>query len=191
MKNQLLLKLLTFVFVFGLSVQSSFAQMEIKVSPLGLLFGSFKFQYEYGISENMGIELTPRIRFGTQKIAGVKYSQSGFGLGANYRYYFNPSKSIDKFYGGVYCNYSGGTLKVDTDKITNTDLAVGFLFGYKVVSSNEKLIFDFNVGGGRALIRKFDDGTGTSSVNIADIPFFNWDIVSALSVGYRFNSGKK
>ena len=39
----------------------TFAQVEVKVNPIGLLFGGVSVSGEYILSDNMGVELTGRL----------------------------------------------------------------------------------------------------------------------------------
>ncbi len=195
MKQSILIPLALFCF---LSIHSVQAQVDVKINPVGILFNNLNAAVEFGIKDNFGIEVTPG--FGWNKLNlenDNDYKGNVLRLGVNGRYYLNPNdKGLNGFYIGAYSRYAGGSYKFESDseteKFNSTRLSLGFLLGGKVVARNEKLIFDFGTGFGRALIYKFTDPDGQDEANLSDIPFLNWDIPFYITVGYRFaDTGKK
>ena len=177
----------------ALSFGTAQAQIDIKVGPLGLLFSNLNLGVEFGVNENVGIELTPGIDWKSLPlVADNNYSSVAYRIGVNGRYYFNPTeKRLNGFYAGAYTRYGGGVYKYTdpdtdiTDKFTSTRIAGGFLLGGKIVSRNERVIFDLGIGFGRAFVYKFEDSDGSDSADLSDIPFVNWDIPINLKIGFR------
>jgi hypothetical protein len=163
------------------------AQVDVKINPIGLLFSNIDAAVEFGVKDNVGIELKagyawPNLNFGGEE----DYTSSIVRLTGDARYYFNPSKGLDRFYAGAYAKYAGGKSTFGEEEITQTRVALGFLFGTKIVARNEKLLFDFHLGFGRALVSTFDSNLSDDDVETDDIPFLNWDIIGQLAIGYRF-----
>ncbi|MCA0235400.1 MAG: DUF3575 domain-containing protein [Bacteroidetes bacterium] len=172
------------------------AQVDVKINPIGLLFSNLNVAAEFGVSDNFGVEVAPGFGWNRLNLLNDNdYSGSVVRVGVNGRYYLNPNdKGLNGFYIGGYTRYAGGTYTykgdTETDKFNSTRFALGFLVGGKIVARNEKLIFDFGTGFGRALVYKFTDPNGSDEVDLSDIPFANWDIPFYLSIGYRFGGGK-
>jgi len=172
------------------------AQVDLKINPIGLLFSNLNVAAEFGVSENFGVELAPGFAWNSLNLANDDdFKGSLVRVGVNGRYYLNPNeKGLNGFYIGAYTRYAGGSYKfeddTETQKFNSTRFALGFLLGGKIVARNEKLLFDFGTGFGRALVYKFTDPNGTDEVDLSDIPFVNWDIPFYISIGYRISGGK-
>jgi Protein of unknown function (DUF3575) len=185
-----ILILLTFAV---LTAGSASAQVDIKVGPLGLLFNQVNFGIEFAASPNVGIELTPGIDWKPLPLLNENdYNGTIFRVGLNGRYYFNPTeKKLNGFYAGAYTRYGGGKYTYDDvdnnieEAFSSTRLAGGFLLGGKIVSKNEKIIFDLGIGFGRAFIFKFEDLNGSNDADLSNIPFVNFDMPINLKIGYR------
>lgn len=186
------LKFFASIVLVSFSFASAQAQFDLKINPLGLLFSNFTVAGEIGLNQekNLGLEVTAGVGFNkfTVTVDDVEdeYRTSTFRTGANVRYYFNPDKGLDKFYTGLYGRYAGGKWSAEdsNEELTSNRFALGFLFGTKIVSGNERFVFDFGIGFGRALVYKVE-GDG-EVVNLDDIPLLNWDIPAYISLGYRF-----
>ncbi len=164
------------------------AQVDVKISPLNLLFGNLAGSAEFGVAPNVGIETTLGHTWNKITIDGEEYKSSKPRFGVNARYYFNPNeKGLNNFYGAVYTRFSNAHLTRTSDSITGNykRVGAGFMFGYKLVSRNERLVFDFNLGFGRTLHNRISM-KDSESVNLNNIPFVNWDIPGTISIGYRF-----
>lgn len=189
MKNA---KFVAALFLTLMAVARLSAQVDLKIQPIGLLFKNVGVAAEFGLKENVGLEATAGVDWDDLSLIVGSSDEENFSsrkirLGGNLRYYFNTSdKRLDRFYAGVYSRYAGGkwTSDVDDSEVTSTRLSAGFLFGTKVVARNERLLFDFGIGFGRAFVYEFDSDEG--NVDLDDIPFVNWDIPIYLSIGYRF-----
>lgn len=177
MKKLFLLLPLTFL---GMSL---FAQVDLQVNPLGLLWSNFKVSAEVSVQEDIGIE------------ANLVYNYFGFDVGENSwrnnqygtvilgKYYFNVDQPIEGWNVGAYLKYRGGTTTFDVEKVNYTRMALGFYGGYKIVSA-KNIIFEIGAGFGRALVSKYSSNDQTVSTD--DFPLFNIDSFTKLSVGYRF-----
>ncbi|MCB0524092.1 MAG: DUF3575 domain-containing protein [Saprospiraceae bacterium] len=174
------------------------AQVDVKVGPIGLLFSSLNFGVEFGVKPNFGVELTPGIAWNTLALAAADEDYKGlaYRLGVNGRYYLNPSdKGLNGFYIGAYTRYGGGNYSYtyndgSKDEYNSTRFSGGFLLGGKIVSRNEKIVFDLGMGFGRAFVYKFTDPNGNNEADLSDIPFVNWDIPINLKIGFRFGGNK-
>ena len=173
-----------------LTFSTAWSQTEIKINPLGLLFGSPDISAEFGINESTGIEPFVGINFGNISVGSVTYKSSGFRLGGIGKYYFNTSKGLDKFWAGLYLRGGSGSSttssttggSTSTAKIDNTRLAAGLAIGYKWVSSRN-IVFELGFGVGRAFIDKSTVSSGTADAESFSIPY---DFLGRLQLGYRF-----
>lgn len=173
MKKRLFATIAAVLFVVG----ASFAQIEVKVNPIGLLFGGISASGEYILNDNMGVEAS--LRLASTTLVDVK--TTGFGAGASYKYYFSPDKGADKFYVYGYLDYVGGK---GTDSasatLTYSRVAAGFGAGYKWVADSG-LLFDIGFGIGRNLSSNWTWSDGqTTSIN------FPLDLNGKLAIGWRF-----
>ncbi|MEZ4986132.1 MAG: hypothetical protein R2795_14020 [Saprospiraceae bacterium] len=124
------MKRLLLIIPLFLLVKIACAQIEIKLSPL-LIAGVGALSVEYGLSEDAGVEWDGWVAGG------------GFYTYFSGKYYFNPKKGLDRFYGGIFLG--GGT---------DIGAGGGFLVGSKTVSRSEKVLFEIGFGLGRS----FDGG---------------------------------
>lgn len=168
-------------------VQQANAQIDVSVNPVGLLFGDFSVGADFALSENFSIE--PQIGFGSNKIGDTK--GTNIGVNAVAKYYFNPNRGADRFYGDVFLRYINRNWNYEDNSgfadATSTRIGLGFGIGYKVVSSGG-FVFDIGLGAGRALVdsNKYEDSTGIQED-------FDWPLLmfqGKLGIGYRFGGGK-
>ena len=175
------------IFIF-LALTKTTAQVDVKISPLNLLLGNIAGAVEVGVTPNVGIEATLGHSWTKLTIESNEYKSSKPRYGINVRYYVNPNeKGLNNFYGALYTRGSNAHLTRTSDNVTGTynRVGLGFMVGYKLVTRNEKLIFDFNLGFGRTL-RNQISLSDSKPVNLNNIPFVNWDIPATISIGYRF-----
>ena len=193
LKQRLIMhKKFLFVAIIGMiAISPSFAQVDVKVGPLGPLFGTLNLRSEFGLADNFGLEATVggswnKINFDE----GEDLKNTTLRFGVNGRYYFNPSDiGLDKFYLGLYSRYSSGKARStaeDSDEYNTNRFSGGFLVGFKTFSRNERLHFDFNLGFGRAFLYNIDAINDSEPVNLSDIPFLNFDLPTTIAIGYRF-----
>lgn len=165
------------------------AQTDIKISPFGLLFNRGIARIEFPAATNVGVEVLGGAAwnsFDFEDQGDIRFQN--YHLGVNGRYYFSPSKGLDKFYLGAYSKFNGGTARDKSTDATlqTTRLSLGTLIGFKTLAKNEHLLFDFNVGLGRALIYKIEGDAGSNDINLSDFPILNWDLPVLVGIGWRF-----
>ncbi len=167
------------------------AQMEVKINPLGALFGKPDVSGEYIVSDTFGVELTVGTAFGS--VAGVsidgaeKPKQSGFGVKLAGKYYFNPDQGGDGWYGGLYLRQESRKIKYEAafegSDYKSSIFAGGIEFGKKWAFDSGFLI-EAATGIGRPFTEKReflndDVDFGTFEIGI--------DFIAKFAIGYRFN----
>lgn len=164
----------------------AFSQIEVKVNPVGLLWGGVSASGEYILSDNMGVEVSARLASRNLAFTSEDVRATGFGAGAQFKYYFSPNQGGDGFYASAYLRYAGlsgkytGELSGTEETVNWNKTAVGLGLGYKWVADSG-LLFEIGGGVGRNLSSKWtysDDSTIDFS--------FPFDATFRLSVGYRF-----
>ncbi|MBL7826520.1 MAG: DUF3575 domain-containing protein [Saprospiraceae bacterium] len=160
------------------------AQTEVKINPLGLLFGSPDVSAEFRLSNSAGLE--PFVGFTSKNWAGGDLKYTAVNAGAAFKYYFNPQRGFDRFYAGAYTRFNNGTVRdvISDSEGGYTRLSLGFMIGQKWVSK-KNVVFELGFGVGRAFINNLNDDDGT----IADFTF-DLDLMGRLAIGYRFGGGK-
>lgn len=166
---------------------SMFAQFEVKVNPIGLLFGGISASGEYILNDNMGVEVSARLSSNKLTITTEETKLTGFGIGAAYKYYFSPDDGADKFYANLYARYGGlsgkytGSISAAEEKATYSKVAVGFGIGYKWLADSG-LLFELGFGAGRNLAQtwSYSDNTNYSA------PQWGLDLTGKLAIGWRF-----
>lgn len=179
-KRTIMRKLL-FLFCGLILTTTLSAQLEVKVNPLGLLFGNFNALVEKGINDNFGVEGQIGLVLRNSDAFGNDFNYNAFNIGAAGKYYFNPREGWDRFYVGGYARFNTGTWKQDgsnDDGFSNTRLALGLLVGQKWVSQGG-FVFELGAGVGRAILNDIGDED-------FDILLFDVDFLLRLAVGYRF-----
>ncbi len=179
-------RILTLVAALFLTT-SMFAQFEVKVNPIGLLFGGISASGEYILSDNMGVEVSANLLSRKASFLAEDAKLTGFGFGAAYKYYFSPEDGGDKFYANVYARYGGQKSKFDDgagQQITAnySVVAVGFGVGYKWVADSG-LLFELGLGAGRNLAQNWTLSDGTDNY---DFPNWGFDLTGKLAIGWRF-----
>ncbi|MFK7980390.1 MAG: DUF3575 domain-containing protein [Saprospiraceae bacterium] len=181
-------KLLTLLFACFLT--TSYAQIDLKINPIGALFGSPDITADFMLNDKFSVEGGLGVDFGNFKINDIKYKRSGFSLLAVGKHYFNPDLGADKFGIGVYTRFRNfGNSLFDggnTDDYTRTRLALGFQIGWKRVSESG-FIFEFDLGAGRALVDNIKFDNANSSINEDDVPSLNIDGLLRIAIGYRIS----
>lgn len=170
----------------GLSAQTA----EVKINPIGALFGNVGLSGEYFVSETFGAELTLSALIGggpSDAIYDTK--RSGFGVMGMGKYYFSPDDDCDKFFAGVYLRQNSWEISADAVDgfeyagFKRSIFAGGVAIGYKWASS-EGICLEIAAGGGRAFS---ESNEWTDSDNQgAEFPTLGIDLISRLAVGYRF-----
>ena len=180
-------KLLSTIAVALFFATATFAQIEVKVNPVGLLFGGVCISGEYILSDNMGVELTGRLASRNLAFTTEDSKLTGFGSTAAFKYYFSPDVGGDKFYAGVYARYAGlkgkytGDLSQKEETVTWNKFALGINAGYKWVADSG-LLFEVGTGIGRNLSSEWTYSDGDESYDFN----FPLDFTFRISVGWRF-----
>jgi len=186
-------KLLTLFFCISLfCVNESKAQIDVTVSPIGLLFGDLNIGADFALSENLSVEAQVGLTFGSDDIGFDDLESKYFGLPITVlgKYYFGPNNGADKFYADAFLKFVTRNYSVDGDDnnvysdYSNTRFGVGFGIGYKVVSAGG-FVFDIGFGAGKAFVdnTKYEDENNQGGITL-DLP--NLMITGKLAVGYRF-----
>jgi len=171
---------------------SAFAQVDLKINPIGALFGNPDVSADFALSDKFSVEGGLGLNLGSFSIGELSYKRSGFGAFAAGKTYFNPEDGADKFGLGVYSKFRSIKSKVDgtdssTDNYTRNRFAVGLLCGWKWVS-DKNILFEIDLGAGRAFVDNIEfDNASSTSVEVDDIPALSVDLLVRFAVGYRFN----
>jgi len=140
------MKKILFVLVLGAIMLNANAQDRvnvIKINPLGLLFGSANASYERALTAKTALQINASIT--SLSVLSTKYS--GFGLGADYKLYWSPSKDAPR---GMYVapGLSFSSITVDDgsgDKGTGSIFALKGVIGHQWVW-NSGFSLDLNGG---------------------------------------------
>jgi hypothetical protein len=184
------MKKLLALFVTVFSLSTAWAQIELKINPIGALFKSPDISAEFAVNKDIGIE--PYLGANWYKLEGDNktFKSNGVGYGIFGKYYFAPEKGIDNFYAGVYLKGGSSDFSNDSANIVTgfhrNRLSAGLSLGYKWVSQ-KNVVFEVGGGLGRKIFNKFSNELG--SVNIAKLPILNIDGYIKFAVGYRFGGG--
>ena len=122
--------------------------MEVKINPIGALFGAPDVSAEFILNDSFGIEAKTGFVFRNNDVTIFEDTATdktrGFSIAVIPKYYFSPDRGADKFYAGLYSKFQ--TLSLERD------LCV--LAGYKWVGSSG-ILLDINAGLGRALLNSY------------------------------------
>lgn len=176
--------------VFMLAATFGFAQhFEVKVNPIGLIFGSIPVSAEYVINDNMGIEATLAYAYSKGDYFEGTSSASGLVTAGLFKYYFKPDDGGDGFYAFPYIRYASRKF-VFNDGTTTGDVTAtykafgaGFGLGYKWVATSGLLV-DLGAGVGKNFSGDYTyDDPNYSTTDDLTIPING---IFRLSIGYRF-----
>lgn len=116
------------------------AQNVVKVNPIGLAFGSLNGGYETFLTDKTSLYL--KGNFYSRGLIGIRYT--GFGVGAEYRFYLSDNDRPKGLYAGPIANI--GFIGTNSDLIDNyTLITIGGVIGYQWVFS-EKFTVEVNIG---------------------------------------------
>jgi hypothetical protein len=120
-------KVIVVLFVLFCTTRA-FSQLEVKLSPVALLFETVNTSIEYSDLKNKGFQLD---------LWGYDGGSLVYGTG---KFYLNPSKGADRFHVDIFF---GGRISND-----NSTVGVGFATGYKIVNP-KGFLFEASLGLGR------------------------------------------
>lgn len=189
------IKVLLITGIVGLANVSSFAQVEVKLTPIGVIFNQPKLSIEYIIAEDIGIQGTAGVYYGKIPFfTDLKHvEQSGYLFQLSGKYYFkNTEKKADRFYIGLYGGaqsreFKGSVLTSnnrgnnDEDKSKLSSLPVGFMAGFKWLGERG-LLLDVSMGFGRMLNSQMQ----YNNEKHIDDTEINIDAFTKIELGYRF-----
>lgn len=179
-------------FLFACFCMTSYAQIDLKINPIGALFGSPDVSADFALSDKFSVEGGLGLNLGKFEIGSTEYKRSGFNVFAVGKHYFNPDKGADKFGVGIYSKFKNINSKTsidgvaDDDNYTRTRLALGLQIGWKKVSDSG-FIFEFDLGAGRALVDNIKFDSETAGISEDDVPSLNIDALIRIAIGYRFS----
>lgn len=179
--------------VFACFFVTSYAQVDLKINPIGALFGSPDVSADFILNDNVSVEGGLGLNLGKFDIGSVSYKRSGFGVFAVGKHYFNPDLGGDKFGVGIYTRFRNITSKVEEDgsatddNYTRTRVALGLQIGWKKVSESG-FIFEFDLGGGRALVDNIKFDSSSAGITEDDVPSLNIDALIRIAIGYRIGN---
>ena len=185
MRNLLMIFALTFM------AFASQAQVDLKINPIGTIFGSPDLSAEFAASDKIGVELVAGPVANSFNLTDVDFKRRGFTGYVAGKYYINPNRGMDNLSIGLYAktrliNYNAEVEEEADQNFQRTKIALGFLVSQKWVSDNN-LVFGLDAGLGRTITNRYSyDNEDQSSVDLASLPFLNIDGIFRISVGYRF-----
>ena len=174
--------IICFLLCFGTCLN---AQTDVTINPIALLFSNFGLSVEKPLRDNFGLEGTANFRFNKYDALGDEFGSNGFGLRAMGKYYFKPTKGINRFHVAPYARIGYNSINFTSDKVKNFRFAFGFYTGYKWVSSGN-IIFELGLGAGRAFVNNYS--SDAASFDASDWPGINIDLTGKLAIGYRFGA---
>ena len=181
MKQKLSLLVLAIIFA-----TNGFSQVEVKFNPIGALFGQIPVSVEYILNDNMGAEAT--FGYYYKKVGDFNdvTKSSGFVTNGLFKYYFNPEKGGDKFYGFPYVRYVTRSFTfTDNNEEINASYSafgIGFGLGYKWVADSG-ILLDFGLGAGKNFSSDYSYSDPNYSTDVS-VPSINF--MGRISIGYRF-----
>lgn len=186
------INLFCLVLAFMACSSSMSAQIDIKISPLGLLFGSPDVSVEYLANEQIGLELLGGVDYGVVFGSGAfnrnnRLTKSGARVRLLGKYYFETNKGGDTWYAGIYAGHRWRTITPGENNITSAGstqatFTSGIHGGYKFVLDSN-IVFDLGLGAGRVFSDAISSQNSTSGAVISS---FGLDTFIKLEMGYRF-----
>lgn len=180
--------------VLALFLSTAFAasaQFELKLNPIGTLFGRPDLSAEIGLPSNFGVEVGVGTFFGTSDVADIEFRRSGLTGFAAGKYYFNSDKDHKGFTAGLYTDYrnikrEAVNNQFENDNFTRRALGVGLLIGLKAVGESG-FLFETDLGLGRNFLNRLEFADETNAtINLTDIPLVNLNFMFRVALGYRF-----
>jgi hypothetical protein len=165
-----------------LITQKGFAQVDVSVNPIGILFGNLSVGADFAVNENFSVEGT--IGFGAKN--RDLYKTSDLQVSTIGKYYFNPEEGADKFYIDAFLTFINRNYRGDESTFADfksTRFGLGFGIGYKILNRRG---FMFEIGGG--LGRALYDKTSILNTDIEWQPIIGY---GKLGIGWRFGGRQR
>lgn len=195
MKSKIQVVLAALVLFISVNAQAQSIPIEVKINPIGTLFGDPDLSAEFIVTDQIGIEPTFIVSTGNRSLLGQEYNRTGLGGMLAGKYYFNPQRGGDRFNVGLYAKYKANQYKLDVVDQINSEInakrvALGFMAGSKFISDNN-ILFEFSFGLGRTVYKDAEGGNqDQDAINeLLDLFVFKYDFVGRIAVGYRFGGG--
>lgn len=185
------MKKLVVIALFLSSAIAASAQVELKINPIGTLFGRPDISAEFGLPSNWGLEVGAGTFFGSSNIGDIKFKRSGFTGFAAGKYYFSSDKDHKGFNAGLYTDFRNIKREAvenqyENDNYTRQAFGVGLLIGVKAVGESG-FLFETDLGLGRNFVNKLEFvDEDASTLDLTDIPFVNLNFLLRVAIGYRF-----
>lgn len=181
-----------FCFAFLGFSQTSTAQIDATISPLGLLFGGdISLSADFAVQENFSINVRSGYGNTDWTIGGSGFEVDAVPLTVAGRYYFNPKRgadgfAVDIFLRHVYRNMTAGAGSNNADAVWNRG-GLGFGISYKAVSKGN-FVFDIGTGVGRSIWDSVNYGTEGNQEDFSAkwLPL----AYARIGIGYRFGGSK-
>ena len=177
--------------LFYIAFTSAQVNVELKINPLGALFGSPDISAEYIVTDEFGVELAAEMHIGKYHVFSSEITddirKSGYGFMLAAKYYFYPYDACDGFYAGLYARQNSFRVfnRVDTNyyEFNREIIAGGFMLGRKY-KGDSGFLLDTGFGVGRLFVEKnqwLNEYNGDDfDINIG------FDLMWKLAIGYRF-----
>jgi Protein of unknown function (DUF3575) len=183
------MKKIIFFTVFFAQTIYCFAQLEVKINPLGALLSNPDASVEFSPTKGIAFEPFASIIYANTEINRARFTSNGYTLGVMGKYYFVPIRGFDRIYFGIYAlkgtvKYKG-LLFVSNQVFTNNYEIVGGSVGYKWVFNNN-IVLDFSGAIGKRIGNKYED-TNNNNLNFGILVPPNVDYMLRLGIGYRFS----
>lgn len=174
---------------FGLTEAQE--QFELKINPLGVIFGSPEIAGEYFVTDQISAELAFSAeigKYGAISTNDYKPTKSGFGAMLTGRYYFAPEEGNDRWFLGLYMRNKSFNVKDESNnsygEFKRNLTAAGLIVGKKwVTDSNISIELGFGLGRTLSESNEWVDENDNTDFNNFE---FGIDAIGRLSVGYRF-----
>ena len=177
--------------LFSCAMLNAQEKIEVKLNPLGIIFGSPELVGEYFLTERFSAKLALSAemgKYGAVSTDDYNPKKSGFGIMLSGRYYFEPEEGNDRWFTGLYLRNKTFNVKDDSSttygEFQRKVTAAGILVGKKWVTSNN-ITFELALGLGRPISEsnEWKDENETSDFENFE---FGIDAVGRLAIGYRF-----
>jgi hypothetical protein len=184
---------------------------EAKIDLGGLLIGNIGAAYEYGINDDMGVNVRLAYFNSSNLFTGDDVLEySAFTLTTDFRYYLDSDEGADGYFFSAYLKYRGSSSEdywvwpnLDgngnptgtnfSEDLDATSMGMGLTFGNKWIS-DYGILFETYFGVGRYLIttnneapKGYEEYRNSQFLGLEDLDFdVPWDIRLGFIVGYRF-----
>ncbi|WP_420461196.1 DUF3575 domain-containing protein [Neolewinella sp.] len=180
------MKTVLLILFFFLACVTATAQVDAKLNAGSAIFGGLGLAAEFPLGAQSAVSIGAGYSgLGISFDNKDEYSYRNLRLIPEYRYYFAPRKTMDRFFVGGYGKLGRLTgIDRDTDeRVTTGRAALGILAGHKWVAPSG-FVFELNAGLGRAV--SFGGGDGQEALYQRAIGVLTaTDVRLGILVGWR------